>query len=1522
MSDELSTTALLENLQDNSKGLDILAYLLELQLDNKAEISAIDQQVSRLAAQLYNFVFYPKNGSLGLRERLSEVIELLRKHEKLSLRSNILSILIPETILLIRLCILSCKDEYGPRLSEIYSSVPGYPGTLEDQRRNGADISNLKLDAEIEVQNIESAVEEQLRPLLETKSAIFQVTKDRLLFLEDLLSEQNNRLKSFIQDQPTLTPLLTRICVSATYVADQGIILSSVRLLRRINHIHNHLVQNSASRIQEGSDAVIFEHIESLLRSNHKLQINAGYHLWIGFLESYSEKFDLNAIIRSESYWEYILNGLATSSGEIKKISLHILWSTVQQLTESLELSTFTWDIKARTSLLDFWKTYITFTEMIALDNSVAQLRLAFSELEKLVQRALAMAVPGDWILVLFSQGFGESSTGDMSLRISEFILKLDDSALWWTQENKVSATRSPLDFFRATLFPQVFRTPNFNVSVLTPDYCEHGTAISEFVKKILSNSLYSGDTFQKVIEVLLNTVIDHVGQSNAGQFYVLKGIIDSTNGQENCLASHHSDLLVKIANLPLDNILRSEMKTSMCLILCLRLEQSERMNTQDHLELVAQILRTNPAVLDEKFLQLIKSELELDSFQISGIIENGLGSPTNVDIGLYSLMIALSIETPSASSLLRYYSNNSSDINNRALIQLLRYGVRIIETLQLIPEVRDSVAGTFQQIFDQGTHIHHDPDIACLIPLLDPKEKMSVRQSAMAVLQDISENWTAGFSNIDELLATLRFYLRLCIFSKRGDRIMECPESLINAIVARTVSFCEEVYDKIKRKKYDYIGNHSQRYPANEIAHTRDFHEVIVYFLELIQVMLYTREKLPVDLGYYVLITLHNSVLPYVDGAGYTVILDCIEHILAASPASLQMVDDLNELLQEWGIKAEEDRLGRNQQSNQVKAIGIILHPAILDASVATGPTLIKICKDIQKNMSKRRGLAPALARALCRAFDVTPATFCREHGFTEVLHEFLVPTGPKKEDNNFDVEDALGVLFDEINGSQGSYEKYHGEKEKIAQARIFDVLARFDFDDAIQELWAKTLLDEVFEPWTEIDPRDPGSLRIVQKWKKTQQLQTVLLLERFITDDDADDHLEAIFTALSREANPRYKFLLEWMAFRCILRFPNLRNVVWERFQTTEDDIPSYTVSLLRLAHLISKHIKDDHQEEFFTELVTKALPCATSNKVTIRHEGAELIPQLYEEATEFGYTKLTENPIFRSIYDFVVESAYRKVMIPSPTADFDPIEDFTLVGVLAGPYIMCDGGGDIIPLFYEEDFSAFPAENGNHFVSIGCDPPATSATANRNQKNTDKKQEAESTAVGPIQTKGGDWDIKNLLERQDAQQGRFTTRRQSHDIEVVASLVDNNFNLGGLCRVCELSGVKTLYVNHKVNALKSKEFISVSVSAENWLPIEETKKPDIANLLARKRQEGYTIVGIEQTDRSITLGSNDFAFPGKTVLLIGAEKTGIPPELLAEMDICVEIKQFGETRSMNVQTAAAVVLYEYTRQNGGIQ
>lgn len=91
------------------------------------------------------------------------------------------------------------------------------------------------------------------------------------------------------------------------------------------------------------------------------------------------------------------------------------------------------------------------------------------------------------------------------------------------------------------------------------------------------------------------------------------------------------------------------------------------------------------------------------------------------------------------------------------------------------------------------------------------------------------------------------------------------------------------------------------------------------------------------------------------------------------------------------------------------------------------------------------------------------------------------------------------------------------------------------------------------------------------------------------------------------------------------------------------------------------------------------------------------------------------------------------------------------------------------------------------------------------------------------------------------------------------------------------------------------------------------------DPQNLLAWLRQrknEGYFVVGLEQTSSSVCLST--FKFPDRPiVLLLGKEKEGIPVEFLQAVDQCVEIPQLGIIRSLNVHVSGAITIWEQTRQ-----
>jgi tRNA guanosine-2'-O-methyltransferase len=348
-----------------------------------------------------------------------------------------------------------------------------------------------------------------------------------------------------------------------------------------------------------------------------------------------------------------------------------------------------------------------------------------------------------------------------------------------------------------------------------------------------------------------------------------------------------------------------------------------------------------------------------------------------------------------------------------------------------------------------------------------------------------------------------------------------------------------------------------------------------------------------------------------------------------------------------------------------------------------------------------------------------------------------------------------------------------------------------------------------------------------------------------------------------------------------------------------------------------MVARALPESLREEYFTELVHTSLPLTSNSKVVVRHQAIAMTLEFWEHAERFSYTTLTSNPLFQRIYEASTNSSYYKEFKNAKDfRTFDGVRNFTMAGIFSGNYLR---GGDEVEIIPDDAFAGLEDfEDGRRRrIPLGAAVDVVEAAATEpivvglhSGRVNYHPQDAARLAVlsnppasAPLQTKGS--DISTAAVEDDGA-----------DIILCASLLDNGFNLGGVSRVSEIMGIKTLTLASKA-IVKTPEFTSVSVHSEAWLDIQEVPVPDIAAYLRAKRSEGYTAVGVEQTDRSVILGRSEWKFPKKTVLLLGTEKYGIPAELLGELDRCVEIPQKGRTRSMNVQTAAAVVLYEACRQ-----
>lgn len=91
----------------------------------------------------------------------------------------------------------------------------------------------------------------------------------------------------------------------------------------------------------------------------------------------------------------------------------------------------------------------------------------------------------------------------------------------------------------------------------------------------------------------------------------------------------------------------------------------------------------------------------------------------------------------------------------------------------------------------------------------------------------------------------------------------------------------------------------------------------------------------------------------------------------------------------------------------------------------------------------------------------------------------------------------------------------------------------------------------------------------------------------------------------------------------------------------------------------------------------------------------------------------------------------------------------------------------------------------------------------------------------------------------------------------------------------------------------------------SCVHWTPRDPTE------WLERQRTNGARLIGVELTDESIRLGDLPAARQ-RTVMVLGHESTGIPPDALDLLDEAVEIPMVGTGYSLNVTVAGSLVLY----------
>ena len=144
---------------------------------------------------------------------------------------------------------------------------------------------------------------------------------------------------------------------------------------------------------------------------------------------------------------------------------------------------------------------------------------------------------------------------------------------------------------------------------------------------------------------------------------------------------------------------------------------------------------------------------------------------------------------------------------------------------------------------------------------------------------------------------------------------------------------------------------------------------------------------------------------------------------------------------------------------------------------------------------------------------------------------------------------------------------------------------------------------------------------------------------------------------------------------------------------------------------------------------------------------------------------------------------------------------------------------------------------------------------------------------------------------------------------EIIVVLDNIRSMHNIGSIFRTCDAIGSSSIFLCGICGQPPNKEIHKTalgSTKSVNWKYFESIKEA-----LINLRKKNYTIIAVEQTEKSVSL--NNFRSNNKKIALIfGNEVKGVSKECIQSSDQIIEINQYGIKKSMNVAVAAGIVLW----------
>ncbi|MCP4292296.1 MAG: RNA methyltransferase [bacterium] len=140
---------------------------------------------------------------------------------------------------------------------------------------------------------------------------------------------------------------------------------------------------------------------------------------------------------------------------------------------------------------------------------------------------------------------------------------------------------------------------------------------------------------------------------------------------------------------------------------------------------------------------------------------------------------------------------------------------------------------------------------------------------------------------------------------------------------------------------------------------------------------------------------------------------------------------------------------------------------------------------------------------------------------------------------------------------------------------------------------------------------------------------------------------------------------------------------------------------------------------------------------------------------------------------------------------------------------------------------------------------------------------------------------------------------------------ALLDNIrsvWNVGSMFRTADAAGLGGLYLTGMTATPPRKDIEKTALGATLSVPWDYWK--DSASAARNIKDQGISLVALEQTEKSVNW--QDFEFPFPHCFIVGHEVSGVKSEILDLVDHSVEIPMAGVKHSLNVAVSFGILAY----------